>query len=219
MSEELYDGKEWRTYVNENKDLLEALSRAQGKVENAKKLNKNPHFKSNYADLATIWDVIREPLTSEGISVIQLPCEAPAGNVGLVTIIGHKSGQSISERFFLALKDSSNPQQAGSAFTYMKRYALLGVAGIASEDDDGNAAAGKPSAPAPAVDYSATIAETMKHLDSATDEEARALYATVRNSGMQQAAKDDLLRQMAVVIQARINAVTATEATKEKKKK
>ncbi len=211
----MYDGKEWRIKV-ENKDLLDALSRAQGKVENAKKLNKNPHFKSNYADLATIWDVIREPLTSEGLSIIQLPCEAPAGNVGLVTIIGHKSGQSISERFFLALKDCSNPQQAGSAFTYMKRYALLGVAGIASEDDDGNAATGRPS-PAPvAVDYSATIAETMKHLESATDEEARTLYATVRNSGMQQVAKDDLLRQMAVVIQARISA--PVEADKKRKK-
>jgi hypothetical protein len=200
--EELNNGN-WRVLMNENKELYDALSRAQGKVENAKKLNKNPHFKSNYADLATIWDVIREPLTSEGLSVLQLPCEAPAGNVGLLTILGHKSGQSVAERFFLALKDSSNPQQAGSAFTYMKRYALLGVAGIASEDDDGNAAAGKPS-PAPAsVDYSATIAETMKQLEGATDEEARMLYATVRNSGMHEVAKTGLLKQMFTVIQAR----------------
>lgn len=212
--QELHKG-EWTTV---SKELYEALSRAQGKVENAKKLSKNPHFKSNYADLATIWDVIREPLTSEGLSVLQLPCEAPAGMVGLRTTVGHKSGQCISEQFFLGLKDSSNPQQVGSALTYMKRYALLGVAGIASEDDDGNAATGRPSPAVPAVDYSATIAETMKHLETATDEEARTLYATVRNSGMQQAAKDDLLRQMAVVIQARVNA-TATEATKEKKKK
>jgi hypothetical protein len=200
------------------KELLDALSRAQAKVENAKKLNKNPHFKSNYADLATIWDVIREPLTSEGLSVVQLPCEAPVGHVGLVTVIGHKSGQSLSERFFIALKDVTNPQQAGSAFTYMKRYALLGVAGIASEDDDGNAAAGRPSPAGPAVDYSATIAETMKHLETATDEEARMLYATVRNSGMPNDVKNGLLNQMAAVIQARIN-TPAGEATKEKKGK
>jgi len=197
---ELYKEGEWMT---ENKELLDALSRVQGKVENAKKLSKNPHFKSNYSDLATIWDCIREPFAAEGLSVLQLPCEAPAGHVGLLTVVGHKSGQSIRERFFLALKDSSNPQQAGSAFTYMKRYALLGVAGIASEDDDGNAATGRPGPAPAAVDYSATIAETMKHLEGATDEEARALYATVRNSGMQEAAKVGLLKQMFDVIQAR----------------
>lgn len=200
----------------ENKELLEALSRVQGKVENAKKLSKNPHFKSNYADLATIWDVIREPFASEGLSVLQLPCEAPVGSVGLLTLIGHKSGQSISERFFLGLKDSTNPQQAGSAFTYMKRYALLGVAGIASEDDDGNAATGRPSAPVAAVDYSQTIADTMKHLEGATDEEARTLYATVRNSGMQTEAKNGLLTQMAAVISKRMN-TPAGEAKKVKK--
>ncbi len=216
MAEEYNNGR-WED-DSMNKELFEALSRAQAKVENAKKLSKNPHFKSNYADLATVWDTIREPLTSEGLSVLQLPCDAPDGKIGLLTIIGHKSGQTVSERFFLALKDVSNPQAAGSALTYMRRYALMGVAGIGPEDDDGNAATGRPG-PAPAVvDYSATIAETMKHLESASDDEARALYATVRNSGMQQAAKDNLLRDMAQVIQDRIKSTEAQKATKEKKK-
>ena len=216
MSVERYDGKEWRNYGVDNKELFAALARAQAKVENAKKLNKNPHFKCNYADLATVWDTIREPLTSEGLSVLQLPCEAPAGMVGLVTTVGHSSGQSIQEKFFIALKDPSNPQQAGSAFTYMKRYALLGVAGIGPEDDDGNAATGKPSPAAAPIDYSATISETMKHLETATDEEARTLYATVRNSVMQDGPKNQLLRDMYAVIQAR---TAKTETTEKKGKK
>ena len=205
-------------------ELFAALSRAQGNVENAKKLSNNPHFKSKYADLATIWDVIREPFTNEGLSVLQLPCAAPTGSVGLTTTLCHKSGQFVSDSFFLALKDASNPQQAGSAFTYMKRYSLLGVAGIASEDDDGNAATGRvnvftqggpPGATNPVVDYSATITETMKHLESATEPEARALYATVRNSGMQEQAKLGLLKQMFEAIQAR---AAVTETKKDKKK-
>ncbi len=213
---EYVDG-EWKTGMN--KELLEALSRAQGKVENAKRGTENPHFKKTYADLATVWDTIREPLTSEGLSVVQLPCEAPVGQVGLVTIIGHKSGQSIQEKFYLGLKDPSNPQCAGSCLTYMKRYALMGVAGIAPEDDDGNASAGKPSPAAPAVDYSQTIADTMKHLENAKDDvEARALYATVRNSGMQQGPKDALLKQMYAVIQARMSAATVTDTKKKDKK-
>lgn len=197
----------WRNLAN-IKELATALAAAQGKVENAKKLNKNPHFKSNYADLATIWDVIREPLTSEGLSVVQLPCEAPPGQVGLVTHILHKSGQSITDRFFLTLKDASNPQNVGSCLTYMKRYALLGVAGIASEDDDGNAATGRPSPAVPPVDYSKTVADTMAQLAKCTGVEARALYAEVRNSGIQQPTKDSLLQQMYEFIQSRNATVT-----------
>jgi hypothetical protein len=185
------------------KELGAALAKAQGEVENAKKVSNNPHFKSKYADLATIWDVIREPLTRNGISVVQLPCEAEQGKIGLVTHIIHSSGQSITEKFSVGLKDASNPQQVGSALTYMKRYSLLGVAGIASEDDDGEAAVGRPAKPAAPIDYSATIAETMAKLESATDSEARQLYAEVRNSGMQQPAKDELLLKMAASIQAR----------------
>jgi len=216
MVEELINGH-WKESMD-IKELADALSRAQAKVENAKKTSQNPHFKSNYADLATIWDVIREPLTSEGLSVLQLPCQAPAGSVGLRTVLLHKSGQSLEESYFLALKDASNPQQAGSAFTYMKRYALLGVAGIASEDDDGNAATGRPSPAPAAIDYSTTIAKTMTALEGSTDTEARALYATVRNSGMNQGPKDDLLRQMAAVIQARVVKASAQEDGKKAKK-
>ncbi len=213
--QEVYVDGEWKPMVTN--ELYAALSRAQGKVENATRGTVNPHFNKTYADLATVWDTIREPLTSEGISVLQLPCEAPAGHVGLVTIVGHKSGQCIQEKFFLQLKKADNPQDAGSCLTYMKRYALMGVAGIAPEDDDGNAAAGRPSPAVPAVDYSQTIADTLKHLDSATDEEARTLYATVRNSGMAQEAKDNLLRRMAEIISKRMN-TPAAEVTKVKKK-
>jgi hypothetical protein len=196
-----------------------ALSLAQGKVENAKKTSNNPHFKSKYADLATIWDVIREPLTSEGLSVIQLPCEAPAGQVGLVTHILHKSGQSITERFFCGLKDATNPQQVGSCLTYMKRYALLGVAGIASEDDDGNAATGRPVPPTtvPVVDYTATCEEAIATLTAALnagDEPgARAIYSTVNNSSITEPTKSQLLNKMAGIIKADI-AVKASEPVK-----
>jgi hypothetical protein len=202
MTQILVDG-EWRN-MNDNsgKQLGTALAKAQGIVENAKKASTNPHFKSKYADLATIWDVIREPLTSNGLSVVQLPCEAPQGQVGLVTHVLHSSGESISEKFFLGLKDASNPQQVGSALTYMKRYALMGVAGIASEDDDGEATNGRQQ-PELAIDYSDTIKETLAQLEGSTDTEARTLYATVRNSGMKQPSKDELLLKMAALIQAR----------------
>lgn len=204
--EQFIDG-EWKTMSTDNagKELATALAKAQGTVENAKKVSNNPHFKSKYADLATIWDVIREPLTANGLSVLQLPCEAPPGQIGLVTHIFHSSGQYISEKFFVGLKDTTNPQQVGSALTYMKRYSLLGVAGIASEDDDGEAAVGRTTVKTAekAVDYSDTIKSTLEQLEASTDAEARVLYATVRNSGMREGPKNELLLKMASSIQAR----------------
>lgn len=181
-------------------ELAKALAKAQGEMENAKRTSMNPHFKSSYADLATIWDVIREPLSNNGLSVVQLPAETTNGNIRLTTTLMHSSGEFIEEGFSLSLKDASNPQQAGSALTYMKRYALLGVAGIAPEDDDGNAATGKPSPAQPAQDYTQTINDTMEELKRCSPAEARALYATVRNSGMQQASRDALLIKMATYI-------------------
>ena len=206
MKYEYLKNGEWKRMSGDNNagaELAKALATAQGEVENAKKVSNNPHFKSKYADLATIWDVIREPLTRNGLSVLQLPCDAPDGKVGLATTIFHASGQYVTERFYVGLKDANNPQQVGSALTYMKRYTLLGVAGIASEDDDGESAVGRPAPAAKQIDYTQTIKDTLEKLATSSDSEARQLYAEVRNSGMQQPAKDELLIKMAEQIQSR----------------
>lgn len=189
-------------------ELAAALARAQAKIENVKKGNLNPHFKSRYADLASVWDAVREPFTSEGLSIVQLPVQAPDGHVGLGTVLYHSSGQSIGAEYFLALKDASNPQVAGSALTYMKRYALLGVAGIAPEDDDGNTASGRQSGsavsnPATATDWTSAGKSALASLAKlTTGPEKRQLYATVRNSAMPEPGKTALLTEMGDLIRA-----------------
>ncbi len=191
---------------SENKELYAALSNAQAKIEHAKKSSMNPHFKSKYADLATVWDACREPMTSEGLAVVQLPCEAPAGFAGLNTIITHKSGQSISEKFFIPVAQANNPQAVGSALTYAKRYALLGAAGIAPEDDDGNAATAAPRAAKPPilaaqVDLTVTKEEILAKLAACkTETEQRTLYSDVRLSCIDEPHKTELLTRMGDVI-------------------
>lgn len=190
------------------KQIAAALAKAQGKIENAKKGNINPHFKSRYADLAAVWDACREPMTSEGLSVIQLPCEAPPGQVGLRTIILHSSGETIEEKFFMPVAKANDPQAVGSALTYAKRYALLGAAGIAPEDDDGNAATARPSATVTGkpVDWNKVIADSMADLErTKTESESRTLYASVRASSIDEPHKTLLLSQMADVIRARMS--------------
>lgn len=132
--------------------LAAALAKAQGEMEAASKDKVNPHFKSKYADLGSIWDAIRAPLTKNGLSVVQLPHTAEDGTVRVTTILLHSSGQFIEASYCLPAT-KQDAQGFGSAITYMKRYALTGM-GVAPEDDDGNLASqrsnGGHSAPPPA---------------------------------------------------------------------
>lgn len=124
------------------KNLAAALCKAQADMEGAKKDAKNPHFNSKYADLASVWDAIREPLTKNGLSIVQLP-RSMQGGVEVETILLHISGESLSS--VLAVPASkSDAQGFGSALTYARRYSLMAMVGVAPEDDDGNAASHKP---------------------------------------------------------------------------
>lgn len=120
-------------------ELATALSKAQGMMESASKDAINPFFKNKYATLASVWEVIRKPLSSNGLSVIQT-IDGAAEQMTITTILAHASGQWISSTFPL-ISGKPKPQELGSSITYMRRYALSSIVGVTSdEDDDGNAA-------------------------------------------------------------------------------
>lgn len=133
--------------------LAGALAKAQLQIEPASKNATNPHFRSHYADLASIWDACRGPLGANGLSIVQFPCDGEVGRIGLCTMIVHSSGEWMSETITIkALKE--DPQFLGGVLTYLRRYSLAAVVGVtATEDDDGNAAStpanSRVSAPAP----------------------------------------------------------------------
>lgn len=146
-------------------DLATALSKAQAKIEAARKDTANPFFKSKYADLASVWASCRGPLSENGLSVVQgfeniepiihvgsdgVPKLLATNNtVRIVTKLLHVSGQWVESTLDLTPKDNS-PQSVGSAITYGRRYSLGAIVGVVTDvDDDGNAASdAKPSYPA-----------------------------------------------------------------------
>lgn len=121
--------------------LAEALAKAQGEMDNAKKDSNNPFFKSKYADLASNIDSIKGPLSKHGLSYVQFTDEENEKNY-LITKLMHSSGEWISGRLKLILKQN-DMQGLGSAITYARRYGLAAMVGLAQEDDDGNEASGK----------------------------------------------------------------------------
>lgn len=122
-------------------ELAKALAVAQGKITGALKDSSNPFFKSRYADLASVWDACRGPLSENGLAVVQLTESDDAG-VYVATTLAHSSGQWMRSRLRLQPKDAT-PQGMGSAITYGRRYALAAIVGVAQVDDDGNAASGR----------------------------------------------------------------------------
>lgn len=152
-----------------------ALAKAQGVMAGASKDKTNPHFKSAYADLASVWDACREALSVNGLAVLQ-PASADGPAVTVNTILLHSSGEWFSEALTMTAQQNT-PQGIGSCITYARRYALASMVGIAPEDDDGNAAsqAKTNGATTPAVTTPAGAQDWLTDLESVADEGTEAL--------------------------------------------
>lgn len=167
-------------------EIAAALSKAQAVIEAAVKGKTNPHFKNDYADLSSVWDACRKPLTDNGLSVAQTAA-TDEGRVGVTTLLMHSSGQWISDT--LVMKPTKDdPQGVGSCITYARRYALAAMVGVAPADDDGNAASEKvtgskpvavKAAPKPAL---AGYADWLDDLIAVADEGTAALETAWKKS-------------------------------------
>lgn len=125
--------------------LAAALAKAQGKIEGALKEKVNGGFKTKYADLQSVWDAIREPLSSNGLAIVQGFSPVSDG-VLIETTLMHASGEWMESQLLMPVV-KKDPQGVGSAITYGRRYALMAIAGVAPEDDDGEAAMGRTHQP------------------------------------------------------------------------
>ena len=122
-----------------------ALVKAQALIEDAVKDSNNPAFRSKYADLSAVLAVIREPMAVNDICVLQSPTRADGG-VEVETLILHKSGEWISQSCFIPIT-KVDAHGTGSGITYGRRYGLMSIFCIGTEDDDGNTAVERPLAP------------------------------------------------------------------------
>jgi hypothetical protein len=118
-------------------ELAAALSIAQGQIDDAAKTVRNDFYKSKYADLASVRAAIRQPFADNGLSVVQFP-RTVTGGVEVETMLLHKSGEFMAETLFMPVKHEPHP--IGSGISYARRYALMSIANLAADDDDGNAA-------------------------------------------------------------------------------
>ncbi|HEY5236131.1 MAG TPA: ERF family protein [Rhabdochlamydiaceae bacterium] len=119
-------------------ELVTALVKVQGQLTHATKDSDNTFHKSRYADLASVWQACREPLSKNGLSVIQT-LDFVDGKQALSTLLAHTSGQWIKSVMALPI-NKPGPQEVVSCVTYCRRTALAAIVGVYQADDDAEAA-------------------------------------------------------------------------------
>lgn len=132
----------FRNRSAEIKDLACALVKAQSELSGAKKGAKaviTGQQTRTYADLASVWEAIREPLTDNGLCIIQFPRTVGNGVEIETTLMHGATGQFMSDVLWVPC-GKNDAQGLGSAITYGRRYALMAVVGVCPVDDDGAAA-------------------------------------------------------------------------------
>ena len=118
--------------------LAVAMCKAQAEMGGAHKGANNPFFKAKYADLGAVVQAVKGPFASNGLSYVQFPIN-DGDKIGVETILMHESGEWLMNSFTVKAS-KQDAQGAGSVITYCRRYGLQSIAGIPSEDDDGNGA-------------------------------------------------------------------------------
>ena len=120
-------------------DHIKALSKVQKDLKHAKKDDKGAFGK--YADLATVYEVIRKPLVENGFSYIHSLTTQEDGTHFVDTLLMHETGGTFKTSLPLII-NKRDMQGLGSAITYAKRYGISMIVGLASEEDDGGKGAG-----------------------------------------------------------------------------
>lgn len=122
----------------ETDKIYPAFAKMQKELSKAKKSSTNPHFKSNYADLTAVHEACEQALMSNGFFVTQGYGIEPKDYL-YTRLVHTESGQWFESQCPLVL-GKLDAQGVGSATTYYRRYSLVSMLNMLSEDDDGNAA-------------------------------------------------------------------------------
>jgi hypothetical protein len=121
-------------------ELPAAMARAFAMIGNVTRDATNPHYRSKYATMASVMDVVRPALSANALWVTQIPAECAEGWIAYETVLWHNSGDSLSLGETKVPISKQDAQGYGLAMTYCRRYGMLAAFALASEDDDGNSA-------------------------------------------------------------------------------
>lgn len=116
-------------------EINKALIKFQSEMKPVTKDAFNPHYKKPYADLSSVLVDALPILTKNGLGITQT-LQQNGELLFLKTSLIHTSGEFIDST--VGVPQMQDPQKLGIWITYLKRYSLMAMLGVATEDDDAN---------------------------------------------------------------------------------
>lgn len=194
-------------------ELAAALTKAQGQLTHAVKDSTNPHFKSKYADLASVWEACRKALVDNNLAVTQLP-EPCENGLKLTTVLTHSSGQYIASTLQMPLQ-KADPQGYGSALTYARRYALAAIVGVYQDDDDANTATQTQQTPQPIQTHQQPTNNAQNATQTATQPTREMITDQQISAALKKAEELGLTRQdLSLIVKFKFRADNAKQLTR-----
>lgn len=150
-------------------ELNKALIKALAETKDIHADSTNPFHKNSYASLSQHLLTLKPIFAKNGLGILQMPI-GDMDSVGIRTIIIHKDGGSVRADALVPAEKGMSGQNAGSLYSYLRRYALASVAGVATSDDD--AETNRIESPAPAKAYVNLNAKGTKYIPNPNAEKA-----------------------------------------------
>jgi len=118
-------------------NLVTALIAAQSEIGTITKdrTAKAGAYGYTYADLPAVLEAVQPALHGNGLCITQT-VGSENGLPHLVTTLRHTSGEAIEGHYPLIIPSMDDPQKLGGAVTYARRYSILAMLNLATEDDD-----------------------------------------------------------------------------------
>jgi hypothetical protein len=124
--------------------IAAAMVKFSNEVRPIEKDGTNPHFRSAYTTLDHMIDSTKPILTKYGLTVMQFP-GGDGQKITVRTMIIHESGEWIETEPLTLQAVKTDPQGAGSAITYARRYSYAAALSLSlGDDDDGNSSSQPP---------------------------------------------------------------------------
>lgn len=149
MIDKFMDMQERWDMRNARKAFDEAVSAAKAEIP-AIERNKTGHNSKRYADFAAIAKVVDPILGRHGLSYRFRTVQTD--RISVTCILSHKAGHSEETTLAGPADKSGNKndiQAIGSTLTYLQRYSLVQMLGLAAAADDDGKGAGADSSPPP----------------------------------------------------------------------
>jgi ERF superfamily protein len=139
-------------------------------------------FEYRYASLDSIVAAVQPVMAPLGLTISWRTPRIERDHVVAACVISHQLGHTessgeVTMPIVQGEGGATPPQRVGIALTYAKRYALLGILGLAPEDDDDASDHGRPSTPEPAHDAPAAQQTMMNPDDLITQRQLNRLSA------------------------------------------